>query len=114
MRLCEHDWDVRKRESLAKTIDHIRRKTPFLAKVALAWQPAGVLGMADFAIHTSWLYKKYPHLKPDYPEPPHYVIADAKIGLQLDSAAKKDEMEAIAVQFRIYSYVLGMRHSEIG
>jgi len=107
--LLKHDTEIKSkmRESVEKTIDHIRRKTPALAKVGLAWQAAGVYGVCDFAFSSGYWYAKHPQFRPENPEPTHYIIADAKIGMALDSNAKKDELEAIAVQLRIYSYILG-------
>jgi hypothetical protein len=107
--LLKHDTHIRTkmRESVEMTIDHIRRKTPAMAKVGLVWQPAGVYGVCDFVFSSDYWYAKHPEFRPDKPEPFHYIIADAKIGMALDSTRKKDELEAIAVQLRIYSFILG-------
>src|SRR5579863_3844571 len=69
--LLEHDTDIRTkmRESVEKTIQHLRRKTPAMAKVGLVWQPAGVLGVADFCFSTDFWYTKHPQFRPDTPEP---------------------------------------------
>lgn len=106
VRLLDHNSQVRKKESFLKTIEHLKRGTKVLYQAALWWNPEQIYGVADLIVHTSWLYKRYPHLKKD-DEPPHYVIIDLKFSTKLDSAAKKAHLEHASSQIRLYSYMLG-------
>ena len=107
VRLLQNNREVRKKEAFEKTLHHINLKTEFLWQGALWWHPQQIYGVADAIVHTSWLYKRYPHLKPIKDEPPHYVVIDFKFSRQLDSSAKKNHLEHASSQTRIYTYILG-------
>jgi hypothetical protein len=106
-RLLEHDWEVRKSVAFEKTLDHLKKKTQFMWKAALWWTPAQIYGVADAIVHTSWLYKRYPHLKPAQREADHFVIIDFKFSQKLETTAKRADLEHATNQVRIYSYILG-------
>ena len=107
VQIMENDWDVRKQESFQKTLDALARKEKVMTKVPLWWKKEKIYGSADVIIHTSTLYKKFPKLKPEKPEPDHYVVIDLKMTSHLDSPAKADDLLAASNQVRIYSFILG-------
>lgn len=88
VQLMERDTDVRQKEFFQKTLEALDRKEKVLTKAALWWKEEKIYGSADVIAHTSWLYKKFPQLKPETPEPEHYVVLDLKMTSRLDSPAK--------------------------
>ena len=107
VQLMDNDFDVRNKESFQKTLKAIDRKEKVLTKVALMWSEEKIYGSADVVAHTSWLYKKFPHLKPETPEPDHYCILDLKMTSRLDSPSKADDLHIASNQVKIYTYILG-------
>ena len=107
VRLLQHGGEVRKKDAIEKTIEHLQKGTKFLWQAALWWYPEQLYGVADAVVHTSWLYKRYPHLKPTDEEPPHHVVIDFKFSQNLTDASKKGHLEHATVQTRIYSFMLG-------
>ena len=56
----------------------MKKNTPVIAHAALWHAKARIYGSADLLVLTSWLYAKFPHLKPKKPEPDHYCVIDLK------------------------------------
>jgi predicted RecB family nuclease len=108
VRAMEQDWHVRQSTSLQKTLELMERKTPVIAKAALWWQPEKIYGSCDLICLVSWLYKKFPQLRPaDWKdEPDHYVIMDMKYTSNLHTYSRRHDLEKYACQMRIYSYAL--------
>ena len=109
VRLLQHCGEMRKKESFEKTLEHLEKGTKFLWQAALWWHPEKIYGVADAIVHTSWLYKRYPHLKPakDEPqEPPHYVIIDFKFSRNLGTTEKKAHLNHATLQTKIYTFIL--------
>ena len=107
VQLMERDTDVRQKEFFQKTLEALDRKEKVLTKAALWWKEEKIYGSADIIASTSWLYKKFPSLKPETPEPDHYVILDLKMTSRLDSPAKADDLHIASNQVKIYSYIFG-------
>ena len=109
VRAMQQDWNVRQAASFRKTLELMERKTPVIAKAALWWQPEKIYGSCDLICLKSWLFKKFPQLRPDDHKdtPDHYVILDMKYTSNLHTYSKRDDLEKYACQMRIYSYALG-------
>ena len=109
VRAMQEDWNVRQATSFRKTLELMERKTPVIAKAALWWLPEKIYGSCDLICLESWLFKKFPQLRPDDHKdtPDHYVIADMKYTSGLHTYSKRDDLEKYACQMRIYSYALG-------
>ncbi len=103
----DDDRDVRHCDAFYKTLELLNIGPAIITKAALWWAPEQVYGTADMIAHTAWLYKRFPHLAPDKPEPHHYVILDAKFTTSLDEPRKRTDYLLAATQVRIYSYILG-------
>ena len=105
----EHDWQVRQAASFRRTLELINSKTPAISKAALWWEEEKIYGSSDLICRTSWLYKKFPQLRPDNwkSEPDHYVVMDMKYTSGLHTYRKREDLEKYACQLRIYSYALG-------
>ncbi len=107
VRLLNHGREVRKRESFEKTIEHLKRGTKFLWQAALWWYPEQVYAVADAIVHTSWLHKRYPHLRPVDDEPPHYVCIEFKYSTGLHTSGKRAHLEHASQQVRLQTYMTG-------
>ena len=103
----DEDVDVRRVQGLMKTMEMMQRRVPVITKAALWWAPEKIYGSADLICLTSWLYARFPHLKPAQDEPDHYVVLDCKFTTGLDKTDKKIDLACNASQVRMYSYVLG-------
>ena len=100
------DRDVRRAQGVLRTLELMMKNTPVIAHAAL-WHKAGVYGAADLLVLTSWLYEKFPHLKPKKPELDHYVVIDLKFTRDLHKPSKAKSRAAYGAQTRIYSYAVG-------
>ena len=60
----DEDVDVRRVQGLMKTLELMDRRVPVITKAALWWAPEHICGSADLIVLTSWLYKRFPQLKP--------------------------------------------------
>lgn len=85
----------------------MHKDTPVIAHAALWNAKARVYGSADLLVLTSWLYSKFPHLKPKKSEPDHYIVLDLKFTRGLHKPAKAKSLAAYGAQTRIYSYAVG-------
>ena len=105
----DDDKDVRKVQGLTRTLALMARKVPVITKAALWWAPEKIYGSADLIVLTSWLYAKFPHLKPAHAdgEPDHYVVLDCKFTTGLDKSDKATDLACNTAQVRMYSYMLG-------
>ena len=101
------DRDVRRAQGVIRTLELMQKNTPVIAHAALWSAKARVYGSADLLVLTSWLYKKFPHLKPKKPEPDHYCVIDLKFTRGLHKPAKAKSLAAYSAQTRIYSYAVG-------
>ena len=101
------DRDVRRAQGVLKTLELMHKKTPVIAHAALWNARARVYGSADLLVLTSWLYGKFPHLKPKKPEQDHYVVIDLKFTRNLHKPSKSKPLAAYGAQTRIYSYAVG-------
>lgn len=117
--VCTQDFEVRSRDRVIQTIEHICRGTPILAKPALWWANERIYGVPDLIVHTSWLAERFPKLVPGFEDescaprvagqdrPGHYVVFDIKFTTGLDGPDKKLACANYAAQTRIYSFMLG-------
>ena len=103
----DQDVDVRRVQGLLKTLELMDRKIPVITKAALWWAPERIYGSSDLICLTSWLYERFPHLKPAQAAPDHYVVLDCKFSTKLDQSDHKTDLACNAAQIRIYSYMLG-------
>ncbi len=101
------DRDVRRAQGVLRTIQLMMDATPVIAHAALWSAEARVYGSADLLVLTSWLYMKFPHLKPKKPEQDHYVVIDLKFTRGLHKPSKANSLAAYGAQTRIYSYAVG-------
>jgi len=101
------DRDVRRAQGVLGTLELMMKKTPVIAHAALWHAKARVYGSADLLVLTSWLYAKFPHLKPKKPEPDHYCVIDLKFTRGLHKPAKSKSLAAYGAQTRIYSFAVG-------
>ncbi len=101
------DRDVRKVQGVLKTLELMQKRTPVIAHAALWHAKARIYGSADLLVLTSWLYERFPHLKPSKPEPDHYVVLDLKYTRGLHKSGKAKPLAAYGAQTRIYSYAVG-------
>ncbi|MGI4787495.1 MAG: ribonuclease H-like domain-containing protein [Janthinobacterium lividum] len=101
------DRDVRRAQGVLKTLELMHKKTPVIAHAALWNFKARIYGSADLLVLTSWLYEKFPHLKPKKPEQDHYCVIDLKFTRGLHKPAKAKSLAAYGAQTRIYSYAVG-------
>ena len=101
------DRDVRRAQGVLRTLELMMKKTPVIAHAALWHAKARVYGSADLLVLTSWLYAKFPHLKPKKPEPDHYCVIDLKFTRGLHKPAKSKSLAAYGAQTRIYSFAVG-------
>jgi predicted RecB family nuclease len=108
VRLLKNNREVRNKASFELTLEHLAKGTKFMWQVALWWYPEQIFGVADAVVHTSsWLYKRYPHLKPIEDEPPHHCLIEFKFSRDLESTGKQDHLRHASSQLRLYSYILG-------
>ena len=102
------DVDVRRVQGLTRTLALMARKVPVITKAALWWAPEKIYGSADLIVLASWLYERFPHLRPtEETDPDHYVVLDAKFTTGLDKSDKKTDLACNSAQIRMYSYMLG-------
>lgn len=101
------DRDVRRAQGVLRTLELMMKKTPVIAHAALWHAKARVYGSADLLVLASWLYSKFPHLKPKTPERDHYVVLDLKFTRGLHKPSKAKSLAAYGAQTRIYSYAVG-------
>lgn len=106
-RVVSQDFGVLERKAWDRTLELLASNQRAIAKAPL-WNAAEELyGTADLLVHTDWLYALFPHLRPNYDEPPHYVVLDLKFTTKLDSSEKKLDLAIARAQVRVYSYILG-------
>jgi hypothetical protein len=117
--ICTQDFEVRSRERVIQTIEHVCKGTPVLAKPALWWSKERIYGVPDLIVHTSWLAERFHTLIPGFEDespaphvtggdrPGHYVVFDIKFTTGLDGSDKKLAFANYAAQTRIYSFMLG-------
>ena len=103
----DEDVDVRRVQGLMKTLELIDKKVPVITKAALWWAPEKIYGSSDLIVLTSWLYKRFPQLKPQHAVPDHYVVLDCKFSTGLEDADHKIDLAMNSAQIRMYSYMLG-------
>lgn len=60
----QDDREVRQVQGLIRTIELMDRRYPVISHAALWWAPAKLYGAADLICLASWLYDKYPQLRP--------------------------------------------------
>jgi hypothetical protein len=101
------DRDVRRAQGVLRTLELMHKNTPVIAHAALWNANAKVYGSADLLVLTSWLYEKFPHLKPKKAEKDHYIVIDLKFTRGLHKPAKAKSLAAYGAQTRIYSYAVG-------
>lgn len=101
------DRDVRRAQGVLRTLELMAKNTPVIAHAALWNAKARVYGSADLLVLTSWLYEKFPHLKPKKPEQDHYVVIDLKFTRGLHKPSKSKSLAAYGAQTRLYSYAVG-------
>ena len=101
------DRNVRQVKGVLRTLELMHKKTPVIAHAALWNARARVYGSADLLVLTSWLYGKFPHLRPKKPEPDHYCVIDLKFTRGLHKPSKAKSLAAYGAQTRIYSYAVG-------
>ena len=104
-RCIEDDRDVVKVQSLMRTLELMQRDEPVIIHCPLWWEP--LYGTADVICKTSWLYDKFPHLRPATEEPDHYVVIDLKFTRGLHLPAKSKALKMYSAQVRYYSYMIG-------
>ena len=103
----DEDVDVRRVQGLTRTLALMAKKVPVITKAALWWEPSKIYGSADLIVLTSWLYAKFPHLKPSADgEPDRYVVLDCKFTSKLETNDKKVDLACNSAQVRLYSYML--------
>ena len=105
----DKDVDVRRVQGLTRTLSLMARRVPIITKAALWWAPERLYGSADLIVLTSWLYAKFPHLRPAHADggPDHYVVLDCKFTTGLDESKKATDLACNSAQIRMYSYMLG-------
>ena len=103
----EEDVDVRRVQGLVKTLGLMSRQVPVISKAAVWNAEARIYGSCDIICLASWLYAKFPHLKPQLHEPDHYIVIDCKYSSGLDDNEKKVSLACNSAQVRMYSYMLG-------
>lgn len=101
------DRDVRRAQGVLRTLELMMKNTPVISHAALWNAKARVYGSADLLVLTSFLYAKFPHLKPKKPEQDHYVVIDLKFTRGLHKPSKSKSLAAYGAQTRIYSYAVG-------
>lgn len=106
VRGLEEDWDVRHVQGLRRTAALMEAGCPVIAKAALWWAPERIYGTADLIVKTSYLYGKFPHLRPKEDEPDHYVPLDLKMMKGLTSPPKKAHLRLCEAQVRLYACML--------
>jgi hypothetical protein len=100
------DWDVRQVEGVQRTVDLMQAGCPVISKAALWWAPERIYGTADLIVKTSYLYARFPHLRPEEDEPDHYVPVDCKMMKGLTSPSKKAHLQLCEAQVRLYACML--------
>jgi len=105
----DSDVDVRRLQGLTRTLALMAKNVPVITKAALWWAPEKIYGSADLIVLTSWLYAKFPHLKPAHAdeELDCYVIMDLKYTSDLLKNEKATDLACNSAQIRLYSYMLG-------
>ncbi len=104
----DKDVDVRRVEGLRRTLELMAQRVPVITKAALWWAPERIYGSSDVICLASWLYERFPHLKPDDGnQTDHYVVLDCKFSTRLDDSDKKTDLASNSSQVKIYSYILG-------
>ena len=130
VRVLAEDWEVRDRAAFEKTVTALQAGHDVLTKCAL-WGDDGVrvFGTADIVARQSWVFRRFPRLRPLGPadcsaedgsaedgsaedgsaedgsaEDP-YVILDCKNIGALES--KPTDLRIASAQVRLYSYLLG-------
>lgn len=101
------DRDVRRAQGVLRTLDLMAKNIPVIAHAALWNAGSRTYGSADLLVLTSWLYGKFPHLRPKKPERDHYCVIDLKFTRGLHKPSKVKSLAAYGAQTRIYSYALG-------
>ena len=109
----DKDTDVRRVQGLMKTLELMERKIPVITKAALWWAPERIYGSSDLICLTSWLYARFPHLKPTQVAPDHYVVLDCKFSTKLDQSDHRTDLACNAAQVRMYSYMLGQLQGQM-
>jgi hypothetical protein len=108
VQVMEEDHDVRTVGTFLKTLAALAQDHEVLTKCAL-WggDVFRVYGTADIIAKNTWVYRNWPHLKPDKPEREHYCILDVKLLTELDAVHKRTEFKLASCQVRLYSVILG-------
>jgi len=109
----DKDTDVRRVQGLLKTLELMERKIPVITKAALWWAPERIYGSSDLICLTSWLYARFPYLKPTEAAPDHYVALDCKFSTKLDQSDHRTDLACNAAQVRMYSYILGQLQGQM-
>ena len=105
----DDDKDVRKVQGLTRTLSLMARRVPVITKAALWWAPERIYGSADLIVLTSWLYGRFPQLRPAHADgkSDHYIVLDCKFTTGLDTTDKATDLACNSAQVRMYSYMLG-------
>ena len=109
VRVMDDDKDVQFVGSFLKTIAEMMKHTPVILHGALWWAPERIHGATDVLCLESWLYAKFPKLKPaDFnPSNDAYCVVDVKFTSDLESKKKQSDLEIYSAQVRLYSYMVG-------
>ncbi len=103
VRVLENDTDVKQAAGLRRTLELMSKGVPVITHAALWWEPGRIYGACDLLVQTSWLYSKFPSLRPKDSEPEHYVVIDLKFS---NLKGKKPDIEIYSNQVRMYSHIV--------
>ena len=103
----DDDKDVRRVQGLMRTLELMQRRVPVITKAALWGARERIYGSSDLIVLTSWIYERFPQLKPAQAALDHYVVLDCKFSTGLDQTNHRTDLACNAAQVRMYSYMLG-------